>query len=57
MKKKKREYPNFNCFKFGSPDVAKILLGVLLAFTLIPMSDAASANPNGYRPKATKTDF
>ena len=40
--KKKKENPTLNCFQFGTPDIARILLGVLLAFTLIPMNSAAS---------------
>ena len=56
-KKKKKQNQIFNCFKFGSPDIIKILLGILLACSLIPLSAANPADPNGYRPSATKTDF
>ena len=56
-KKKKRQNHIFNCFKFGSPDIIKILLGILLACSFIPLSAANPTNPNGYRPSATRTDF
>ena len=56
-KKKKKQNTIFNCFKFDSPDIIKILLGILLACSLIPLSAANPADPNGYRPSATKTDF
>ena len=56
-KKKKRQNHIFNCFKFGSPDIIKILLGVLLACSLIPLSAANPTDPNRYRPSAIRTDF
>ena len=47
----------YSSFKIGPPNILKITLITLLAFTLIPLSAANPTDPNGYRPSATKTDF
>ena len=54
---KKKEENTYKSFKIGPPNILKITLITLLAFTLIPLSAANPANPNGYRLSATKTDF
>ena len=54
---KKQEKSTYSSFKIGPPNILKITLMTLLAFTLIPLSAANPIDPNGYRPSATKMDF